>query len=253
MNVSSNGAEASSSQMSTTSSGSEDLNDQFLTMFTAQLMNQDPTEPMDANAMVEQLAQISMLEQQEKMNDQLAYLGLTVDNLGNIVSMGLVGDVAHVAVKNFNWDATAGSSVEGKIIVPPEKLEYEYKVDVLDENGNVVSTIEPEVVNGELVFEWDGTDADGNKLPSGDYSFETYYEDVNGARIVDKEATVALTGQIQSMSYWPLSSLTLGNGMTIVNAPILGIENGSDNDATPEPEPTPDPEPEPEPTPDPAP
>ncbi len=245
MNITSSGGDAGAAQTSTTQtssqSSSESLNDQFLTMFTAQLMNQDPTEPMDANAMVDQLAQISMLEQQEQMNAQLKNLGLVVENVGNMVSMGLVGDVAQVAVTSFSWDSTSSSPVKGELIVSPDKVDYDYKVDVVDEHGNVVSTIEPEVVNGELVFEWDGKDADGNPIPSGDYSFEVYYEDVNGGKIVDEEAAVAVSGQIKTMTYWPLSSMTLSNGMTIINAPILGIDMGEGDEKSPtEPSPEPD-------------
>lgn len=44
---------------------------QFLTLLTAQIENQDPLEPLDANQFVEQLATINALEQQIETNSNL--------------------------------------------------------------------------------------------------------------------------------------------------------------------------------------
>ena len=45
--------------------------DQFLTLLTAQLKNQDPTSPMDTNQFTSQLVQFASVEQQMKQNDTL--------------------------------------------------------------------------------------------------------------------------------------------------------------------------------------
>lgn len=45
---------------------------QFLTLLTAQIENQDPLEPLDANQFIEQLATINALEQQIQTNEYLA-------------------------------------------------------------------------------------------------------------------------------------------------------------------------------------
>ena len=44
---------------------------EFLLLLTAQIENQDPMEPLDANQFVEQLAMINSLEQQIETNDNL--------------------------------------------------------------------------------------------------------------------------------------------------------------------------------------
>jgi flagellar basal-body rod modification protein FlgD len=45
---------------------------QFLTLLTTELKNQDPTQPVDDTAMVAQLAQFSSLEQMQQLNTQFA-------------------------------------------------------------------------------------------------------------------------------------------------------------------------------------
>ncbi|MEM9286279.1 MAG: flagellar hook capping FlgD N-terminal domain-containing protein [Pseudomonadota bacterium] len=56
---------------------------QFLTLLTAQIENQDPLEPLDANQFVEQLATINALEQQIETNS----------NLEEIISILRTGEV----------------------------------------------------------------------------------------------------------------------------------------------------------------
>jgi len=49
---------------------SEEMSD-FLRLLTAQIQNQDPLEPLDANQFIEQLATINSLEQQIQTNEKL--------------------------------------------------------------------------------------------------------------------------------------------------------------------------------------
>ena len=226
MEVTSTTSTTSTSSTSTSSdSASSEIQNQFLAMFTASLMNQDPTDPMDTSEMTNQLAQISMLEQQEQTNKNLENLTTAVLNVGNMVSMGLVGETVMVAVGEFEWDATAGGTVGGQLIVDEAKLEYDYKIDVLDENGNVVTTIDTTIEDGKLMYEWDGTDEHGNKVNSGAYSFEPYYLDYEGNKIEDSSAVPTVTSPIKTMNYWPYSSTELENGMLIYDAAILAVDH----------------------------
>lgn len=45
---------------------------EFLRLLTAQIKNQDPLEPLEANQFIEQLATINSLEQQIQSNEYLA-------------------------------------------------------------------------------------------------------------------------------------------------------------------------------------
>src|SRR5882762_6465018 len=48
--------------------------DTFLTLLTTQLKNQNPLEPLDTNQFTQQLVSFTQVEQQMKMNTQLASL-----------------------------------------------------------------------------------------------------------------------------------------------------------------------------------
>lgn len=69
--VSSNSdATGSDTILGTQQSSSEEMS-QFLRLLTAQIENQDPLEPLDANQFIEQLATINALEQQIQTNENL--------------------------------------------------------------------------------------------------------------------------------------------------------------------------------------
>ena len=70
-------AKSSTAANPTASTDTSALNqnfDQFLTLLTTQLKNQDPTAPMDSAAFTNQLVSFSGVEQQIKANSQLASL-----------------------------------------------------------------------------------------------------------------------------------------------------------------------------------
>jgi flagellar basal-body rod modification protein FlgD len=52
-----------SSSNSTTASSNNVTSDQFMTLITTELQNQDPTSPMDPTAFMSQLMQLNQLEQ----------------------------------------------------------------------------------------------------------------------------------------------------------------------------------------------
>lgn len=234
-----NSTQGSPSQQNQGQSGGDgtsqaELGSRFMTLLTAQLTNQDPTEPMDSSELTAQLAQLAQLEQAEAANKQLANLAAIVANVGNITSMGIVGSNARIAVDEFDWDASKGGTVNGSILTDGENLDRDYKVVVKDEDGNDVKTIDAKLENGELVYEWDGTDEDGNKVNSGEYKFEVGYEDENGKYIKDEEAAATVTGKISSMEFWPYSKTGLDNGMSVKDAMILKILDKDSGATTPD-------------------
>ena len=76
MEVTSTTQAASSESAQSAASNSSDIEteemSQFLRLLTAQIENQDPLEPLDANQFVDQLATINTLEQQIQSNQYLA-------------------------------------------------------------------------------------------------------------------------------------------------------------------------------------
>ncbi|MDK9793907.1 flagellar hook assembly protein FlgD [Vibrio sp. D431a] len=209
-----------------------ELGDRFMTLLTAQLTNQDPTEPMDSSELTAQMAQLAQLEQAEKTNSQLANLGSIVANVGNITSMGIVGSDARIAVDKFDWNAAQGSEINGTIMTDEQNLDRDYQVVVKDEDGNKIKTIDAKLENGKLIYGWDGTDENGNKVDSGEYQFEVGYTNEDGAYVKDDEAVATVASKISSMQFWPISETGLSNGMSVKDAMILEIMDSGSNSSS---------------------
>ena len=66
---------------------------QFLTLLTTQLKNQNPLDPMDTNQFTQQLVQFAQVEQQLKSNDQLATLVKLQKTTQNSAALDYVGKI----------------------------------------------------------------------------------------------------------------------------------------------------------------
>ncbi len=68
----------------------------FLTLLTTQLKNQNPLEPLDTNQFTQQLVQFTQVEQQMKMNTQLASL-ISIEQMAqSTAAMAYLGSTATV-------------------------------------------------------------------------------------------------------------------------------------------------------------
>jgi flagellar basal-body rod modification protein FlgD len=144
----------------------------------AQLANQDPTAPQASEAMVAQMAQFANLELMQNANGNLEAL-LVAEAAGNQTAVAeLVGkDVVYRTDKVQLGPTGPGSTLEIKL--PREASEV--IVTIKDEDGNVVDSANLGANEaGSVDFNWDGTDAAGNRLPSGTYTIEVSATNATG-------------------------------------------------------------------------
>jgi flagellar basal-body rod modification protein FlgD len=98
--------------MSTVQSGGELGRDEFLKLFTYQLKNQDPMNPMDSAAFSSQLAQFSSLEQLYNSNEKLSELvSYQRGSLVNDMSASLLGN--KVVLQDGTEGIVVGIGLEG--------------------------------------------------------------------------------------------------------------------------------------------
>ena len=83
----------------------------FLKLFTVQLRNQDPLNPMDATAFTAQMAQFSSLEQLYNVNTNLSNLISSQNNLLQGVSVNLLGK--RVTLPDGSTGQVTGISFDG--------------------------------------------------------------------------------------------------------------------------------------------
>jgi len=182
---------------------------EFLTLFTTQLMNQDPLDPVKNEAFVAQLAQFSQLEATTRMATSMDSL---VDSLRSERLMSgsqLIG--RRVAAPNGNAQLTDGGAISGLISIP--RGADEVTLDVFDLQGNKVYTqTMGRQAPGDVTVRWDGTTQDGGRAPEGSY------------RIV---ASVRSFGEVTKV---PISSPSVVRGVVYSparNDLILELEDGS--------------------------
>lgn len=141
--------------------------DQFLSLLTTQLKNQDPLNPMDSKDFTNQLVNMANVEQQiaqtqktdeliklsqaSAINQSLNYIGLDVDYKGDTIAY----DGSPAPIK-YNLEDTA---VKGKI-------------SVLDSKGAVVWSKDIDKTAGAHEVLWMGETNAGTAAPKGKYTVQ---------------------------------------------------------------------------------
>ncbi len=141
----------------------------FLTLFTTQLKNQDPTDPVKNEAFVAQLAQFSQLEATTGMATSLSDFVSTMSGTQMTTSASLIGKKVSVPDGPAVLDA-AGTPVQGVINLPAGADGVTF--NVYNSQGILVDTqILGAQTAGDMTWAWDGNDSGGNYAPAGTYRF----------------------------------------------------------------------------------
>ncbi|PLX91131.1 MAG: hypothetical protein C0620_12110 [Desulfuromonas sp.] len=175
MSVSSATATGTTSPTYATSSSNTLGQEDFLELLVAQLENQDPLDPQSNTEFVAQLATFSALEQQTITNDKLDDVISATSDMQQLAGIDMLGKNVVAQSDNFYIN---GEQVDIGFYLPEDATSV--TVSVLDEDNNVVSTLEySDLSAGDNFLDWDATDKDGNPLPEGEYSLsiEAYSAD----------------------------------------------------------------------------
>lgn len=138
----------------------------FLTLFTAQLQNQNPLEPVKNEAFVAQLAQFSQLEALTNMQTSLDTFVTAMSGERMLNSASLIGK--KVAISDSLTQLTQGGTIDASIDLPEGAAGIQ--INVHDARGNLIQElIAGPQMPGTLPVQWDGKDAMGNPAPAGLY------------------------------------------------------------------------------------
>lgn len=149
--------------------------DDFLTLLTTQLQNQDPLEPLDSNQFTEQLVQFADVEQAINTNQKLDQLIAAQSNSQLTAALDYIGK--SVTVEGIALDLSGGAAT----------MSYELggaassvAITVQDSLGRPVASLNGPSGLGSHEVAWDGKDAQGNQLPDGSYAFSVQALDSQG-------------------------------------------------------------------------
>jgi flagellar basal-body rod modification protein FlgD len=140
--------------------------DNFLKLLTTQLQRQDPLAPMDATAFTSQLVEFASVEQAIQTNTRLSELKELTRTSVTSSALGLLGRDVTAATDKVALPSEGDAVIRYRL---PEAA-AEVRVSVLDGNGRVVHTAVGPRSAGDNAFAWNGLGADGQRLPSGDYT-----------------------------------------------------------------------------------
>jgi flagellar basal-body rod modification protein FlgD len=159
----SSGSAASSG--STSGVGGLTMND-FLTLMTAQLQNQDPLNPTDSNQFLSQLSELSTVEGISQLNTSMTTLSDSMLSSQALTSAALVGQGILAPASSAAY--TSGQALSGAVQVPTGATSV--GLTISNSAGVVVDQQTVPSTAGLQNFSWNGTMNNGQQAPSGTYS-----------------------------------------------------------------------------------
>jgi flagellar basal-body rod modification protein FlgD len=158
----------------------------FLTLFVAQLENQDPLEPQDSSDFTAQIAQFSQVEQTVNTNKNLESIIdiFQTDNNSSVVNFS--GKYVEVIGDSITLNEDGADNTFHYTLETAARQAF---VQITDLNGDVVFTGEAIPDAGKNYLTWDGTDMEGNDAPAGRYTVRVNIKDSDG-NIQDIATTV---------------------------------------------------------------
>ena len=138
--------------------------DNFLALLTTQLENQDPLSPLDTTEFTNQLTQFAQVEQSINTNGKLDQL-LALQSPTQLTNgVSYIGKVVEAP-----GDVLLLEDGRAKMTYALAESAVRTNITILDERNNLVDVISGNTAAGPHIFNWDGTDANGDPLPDGAY------------------------------------------------------------------------------------
>ena len=195
---------------------------EFLTLFTTQLKNQDPTDPVKNEAFVAQLAQFSQLEATTSMKTSMNSLVASLANDRMLSATSLIGKT--VGVPDGPVEVTSTTVSQGTINVPTGASGIQ--LQVFNDKGILVRTqIMGAQPVGDVTLSWDGMTDGGTAAANGLYR---YVATVNSNGTVTKP-TVSTYATVKGVTSAGTSDgtmlLEVAGGKTVNLADVKRISN----------------------------
>jgi flagellar basal-body rod modification protein FlgD len=191
-------------QKSASNLGIED----FLTLMTTQLKNQDPMKPLEGTEFVAQLAQFGAVSGIQNMQTSIESLASSLRSTQVLNGTTLVGHDVLAAADAFTL--TQGVGVSGEVDVPYGAASLQIRIT--DSTGALVREINTVPTVGANTFTWDGLRTDGTAAQSGEYEIEA----IAAAGGASESLEVLMAGRVASVTID-----SSGTGLTL-NTGALG-------------------------------
>jgi flagellar basal-body rod modification protein FlgD len=165
---------------------------EFLKLLTAQLQQQDPTQPMDNTTFVSQLAQFSSLEQMNNVSDTLTKMLTGQGTSLQTTAASMIGKTALFNTDEVTLEKGKTATVTANLASAAANV----NVTIQDATGATIRTINPgAMLSGVNHITWDGLDSSGTAAPSGTYTIQISATDLSGHPIsLTQSGSARITG-----------------------------------------------------------
>lgn len=186
--------------------------EQFLTLMTAQLKNQDPMKPLEGTEFISQLATFGTVSGVQEMKESMELLATSLRSTQTLNGSTMLG--RDILVEADSLTHTQGGTVNGELEVPAGTTQLQ--VRITDSSGAVVREMTLDTAQGTRSFTWDGLKTNGQPADSGSYDIEAV-------------ATVAgQTGSLPLMLSGRVSSVSIVGTNLMLNTSALGAVDMTD-------------------------
>lgn len=182
----------------------------FLSLLTKQMAQQDPFKPVGNDQMIAQMASFATVDGISQMNEQFGSLNSAMTSSQALQASSLVG--RDVLIPSSTGVKSAEGGMAGMVKLPQALNNVMVRIE--NEQGQLIKTFDMGAKPpGEHRVEWDGTDESGNVLPEGRYQLK-----VSG--LADGE-----NREFDVSTYANVNSVLLGNGGGNVMLNLAGFDS----------------------------
>jgi flagellar basal-body rod modification protein FlgD len=187
----------------------------FLTLLTAQLRNQDPLDPADSTEFVAQLAQFTSVEQQVLANSKLDSIASSMIAGGIDKYAGWIGREAEALSAPAWFDGA--TPVKFRLSGDPAAASVETVIS--DKTGKEIARFR--AVNSNAVQTWNGI-ADGTPVAEGAYAVTAIYYGSNGS-VIGEEIANTFGGVREVRLNDGSSTIVLDGGVELEPNQVAGL------------------------------
>lgn len=153
--------------------------DEFLSLLTTQLQNQDPLNPTSSKELTDQLVQFTQVEQQINTNEKLDTISASLLQSLSSSALGFVGKNASYNGSEFRFDGEKAPKIEYSL----GESAAETTIRIFNESGQEVFTTDGQLITGAHEFTWNGENNDGQVQPEGTYQIVVDSLDAEGGAV----------------------------------------------------------------------
>jgi len=159
-----------------TTNSIQSAQNQFMTLLTTQMKNQDPLNPMDNAQVTSQLAQLSTVTGINQVNASINAMNANFQASQSLQAANMIGHGVFVPGNSIALTSTTNSSgvssTSGALGLNLPQNITSGKVSITNAAGQVVKTINlGSMSQGVQTVSWDGSTDAGGVAPAGTYSY----------------------------------------------------------------------------------